>query len=413
MLDVHLGDLLVGTLGASSPGITRFVFDEEYIRLESRPTLSLGMIDVHGSPSAPRRSRFGRLPAFFSNALPEGRLRSYLAEAAGIDERNEEALLAILGDDLPGAMIVRSTEPSQSPPAVAARDEEHVMHFSLAGVQLKFSALLDPDAKGLTIPVSGVGGDWIVKLPSRRFEALPEAEAMTMTFAAHCGIDVPEHRLIGLSDIHGLPDGVTEAIGPAYAVRRYDRADGRRIHQEDFTQVFSEYDKYQKPIYTRIAETLLLAFRFEDLEEFLKRLVFNIAIANGDAHLKDFSVVYPNGIDPILAPAYDLVPTRRFLKNDPAIPIFEATHWGQITITEFEALAHAAGASPRIVSRVVNDAVERIRALWPEQCAETITDPEIRRTIDTQLATVPLFGGEPVSRQRRPPRMRAPRGEAL
>ncbi|HEX3468289.1 MAG TPA: HipA domain-containing protein [Candidatus Elarobacter sp.] len=405
MLDVYLGDLLVGTIGAVSPGVTRFVFDEEYARLEHPQTLSLSMLDDRGNPRAPGRSRFGRLPAFFSNALPEGRLRTYLAEAAGVDERNEEALLTVLGDDLPGAVIVRSTtEPAASFQVNAARNEEHPMRFSLAGVQLKFSALLDPDAKGLTIPVSGVGGDWIVKLPSRRFEALPQAEAMAMTFAARCGIDVPEHRLVPLSDIHGLPENIAESADSAYAIRRYDRAGGHRIHQEDFAQVLSEYDKYQKPVYTRIAEALVVAFRFEDLEEFLKRLVFNIAIANGDAHLKNFSVVYPNGIDPVLAPAYDLVPTRRFVKNDPPIPIFETTHWEKITIGEFEALARAAGASQRIVSRIVNDAVERIRAVWSDCSQQLITDVEVRRTIETQLATVPLLGGRPLPRRTRPVR---------
>jgi serine/threonine-protein kinase HipA len=409
MLDVYLGDLLVGSIGASSPGITRFVFDEAYVRGEGRPRLSLSMIDIHGRPRAPQRSRFGRLPAFFSNALPEGRLRTYLAEAAGVDERDEEALIAVLGDDLPGAMIVRSTEASTAPPVRDTHELAQPMHFSLAGVQLKFSALADPDAKGLTIPVSGVGGDWIVKLPSRRFDALPQTEAMTMTFAARCGITVPEHRLVPLSDVHGLPADAIDGGGPAYAIRRYDRVEDRRIHQEDFAQVFSEYDKYQKPIYTRIAETLTLAFRFEDFEEFLRRLVFNIAIGNGDAHLKNFSVLYPNGVDPILAPAYDLVPTRRFIHDDPAIPIFEVTHWNQITISEFEALAREAGASPRIVTRVVNEMVERVRATWRET-REELSDRDIRRTIDAQLATVPLFGGKPVARHRPPSRGRAASG---
>lgn len=410
MLDVYLNELLVGTIGSSSPGVTRFLFDDVYVGLPNPPRLSLSMVDVHGRPRAPRRSRFARLPAFFSNALPEGRLRTYLAQANDVDERDEESLLAALGDDLPGALIVRSDRPL---PGASARSgtpssNRRHMHFSLAGVQLKFSALADVDAKGLTIPVSGVGGDYIVKLPSRRFDRLPEAEAMVMTFAARCGITVPEHRLVPLSEIGGIPGDAVHGAGPAYAIKRYDRIDGRRIHQEDFAQVFSEYDKYQLPIYSRIAEALLAAFRFEDFEEFLRRLVFNIAIANGDAHLKNFSAVYPDGIDAQLSPAYDLVPTRRFIDGDPTIPIFRATKWDHITIEEFEGLAREAGASVRIVTHIVNDMVERVRTVWL-QTKDEMDDLDVRRAIDAQFATVPLFGGTVDPAKRSPRRAgRAP-----
>lgn len=47
----------------------------------------------------------------------------------------------------------------------------HALRFSLAGVQLKFSALNEPRG-GLTIPARGIGGSWIVKLPSHEFEGL-------------------------------------------------------------------------------------------------------------------------------------------------------------------------------------------------------------------------------------------------
>ena len=55
------------------------------------------------------------------------------------------------------------------------RGEAPPLRFSLAGVQLKFSALMET-SKGLTLPVGGAGGDWIVKLPSPRFDAVPENE---------------------------------------------------------------------------------------------------------------------------------------------------------------------------------------------------------------------------------------------
>jgi len=51
---------------------------------------------------------------------------------------------------------------------------------------------------GLTIPAEGVGGSWIVKLPSTSFESVPENEFAMMTLARMIGINVPEVRLIPL-----------------------------------------------------------------------------------------------------------------------------------------------------------------------------------------------------------------------
>ena len=49
------------------------------------------------------------------------------------------------------------------------------MRFSLAGLQLKFSA--NPETRGgSTIPAEGVGGSWIIKLPAREFPGIPENE---------------------------------------------------------------------------------------------------------------------------------------------------------------------------------------------------------------------------------------------
>ena len=64
---------------------------------------------------------------------------------------------------------------------------ENVLRFSLAGIQLKFSAIIEGRG-GLTIPARGMGGSWIVKLPSREFEGVPENEFSMMTLARHIGM---------------------------------------------------------------------------------------------------------------------------------------------------------------------------------------------------------------------------------
>lgn len=108
-------------------------------------------------------------------------------------------------------------------------------------------------SKGLTLPVDGVGGDWIVKLPSPRFEAVPENEYAMMTLARAVGIDVPDVRLVATNDIERLPQHLPEAFGQSLAVRRFDAAQraGERVHIEDFAQVFGVYpeNKYRKASY--------------------------------------------------------------------------------------------------------------------------------------------------------------------
>ena len=82
--------------------------------------------------------------------------------------------LWVLGQDLPGAITVMPADGEEWPEEAhnflegeAAKEAaEHAMRFSLAGVQLKFPAVQSASG-GLTIPTSGVGGNRIVKLPSR------------------------------------------------------------------------------------------------------------------------------------------------------------------------------------------------------------------------------------------------------
>jgi serine/threonine-protein kinase HipA len=116
-----------------------------------------------------------------------------------------------------------------------------VLRFSLAGVQLKFSAVMEASG-GLTIPAGGMGGSWIVKLPSHRFPAVPENEFAMLELARRVGITVAENRLVPMADIKGLPEEARAPGGKALAVRRFDRLPGgESVHMEDFAQVFGQF----------------------------------------------------------------------------------------------------------------------------------------------------------------------------
>ena len=94
----------------------------------------------------------------------------------------------------------------------------NALRFSLAGVQLKFSAIKSAFV-GLTIPAEGVGGSWIIKLPSMKFDEVPENEFSMMTIAEKIGMDVPEVQLVDPTSISRLPDGIEALKGKAFAVK--------------------------------------------------------------------------------------------------------------------------------------------------------------------------------------------------
>ncbi|MGH3802010.1 MAG: type II toxin-antitoxin system HipA family toxin, partial [Pseudonocardiaceae bacterium] len=300
---------------------TRFVFSEEYLNDPDRPVLGL----IFEQDLSARHAAALRLPCWFSNLLPEGRLREWIAADRKVSPQREMELLAQVGHDLPGAVRVLPVldgaddeigwlpKPS-SKSAAQQPHEQDAWHFSLAGVALKFSMLAKGDR--LTLPAFGVGGDWIVKLPDQTYPDVPRNEFTMMSLAAAAGITVPPVRLVHRDELDGLPSNVwTSREEWAYAVQRFDRDAHRNlVHIEDLAQV---RDVYPEDKYLGNYETVgALAHRGHDLDglrEFARRLAFIVLIANGDAHLKNWSLVYTDPRVPSLAPAYDMVSTEYYL----------------------------------------------------------------------------------------------------
>ncbi|WP_441255820.1 HipA domain-containing protein [Tardiphaga sp. 285_C5_N1_2] len=320
-LEISLNDTLVGTITNVPGDKNSFAFDPAYRANDERPTLSLGFLADTGGLVDDVPTTNARLPPYFSNLLPEGKLRDYVAEAADIHPQREFLLLWALGKDLPGAIKVRALGMSQQDEAKDAdvrRAETSPLKFSLAGVQLKFSALASATG-GMTVPVNGLGGDWILKLPSMTHEGVSENEFVMLGIAAALGIETPDRRLLDPSEIQGLPEDVGQLKGKALAVRRYDRpSDGARVHQEDFAQIFNQYpeQKYKNRNFSNIAAVITDQMGFDAGLEFVRRQIFNAIIGNGDMHLKNWSLVYPDGKTPKLAPAYDYLSTIPYIPSD-------------------------------------------------------------------------------------------------
>lgn len=318
---VNLYGRRVGTL-CQRGDHTRFSFTEEYLSNDDRPVLGLRFEEKLRAPYAAAL----RLPRWFSNLLPEGPLREWIATDRGVALDREMELLAQVGHDLPGAVqVVPATGPdenwkwSDEPAAPKAQTEVgdgvSPWRFSLAGVALKFSMLSLGDR--LTVPAAGQHGDWLVKFPDYRFADLPINEFAMMSLARDIGVDTPQVRLVHRDELEGLPSRMwPNSELWAYAVRRFDRRpDAARaaVHIEDFAQV---RDKYPNAKYEGTFETVAaLAYRGRDLRalrEMARRLAFSVMIGNGDAHLKNWSLIYPDRRVPTLSPVYDLVSTTAY-----------------------------------------------------------------------------------------------------
>ena len=398
VLEVRLGGVHVGTLTLLADEVSEFVISEEYRKRYPRPVLGQFFED----DLTRRHTSRMRLPPFFANLLPEGPLRELIAEREGIHKQREFFLIARLGEDLPGAVVVTpstvlSWDVAEPLEATGASTEPlEPLRFSLAGVQLKFSMLRKD--RGMTLPMGGKGGDWIVKLPDNRYDRVPENEFSMMSWARAAGLQVPESLLVRVADLEGLPEGISLREEVAYAVRRFDRpAPGRRIHMEDMAQVLGLYsdEKYKKYNYETVAKIILNVAGVGALREFLRRLVFIIASGNGDAHHKNWSLLYPDGVRADLSPAYDLVSTIQYIANDTiALNLARSKKFGEITLASFERLARKLELGTQDVLPIVRAAVQATLQSWSSIRADLPIPEEFKRRIEEHWKKVPLLRGE-------------------
>ncbi|MBM3952038.1 MAG: type II toxin-antitoxin system HipA family toxin [Rhodospirillales bacterium] len=400
VLKVLLHQKPIGTLVLLESDRILFTFDRSYIDNYMRDTLSLSFKDQYGGLITDIRPTQTRVMPFFSNLLPEGPMRDYLAQRAGVNPKREFFLLWALGQDLPGAITIQATDGDALPP-IDNGDDSHrganqgrPLRFSLAGVQLKFSAVMAATG-GLTIPVNGVGGSWIVKLPSSKYERVPENEYAMMTLARRIGIDVPEIRLISVNAINGLPEGMSDIGTMAFAIRRFDRLDdGSAVHIEDFAQVFDIYpdNKYKKASYKNIAKVLRAESGEAQIEEFIRRLVFNTLIGNADMHLKNWSLIYPDRRTPVLSPAYDYVSTIVYLKDENmALKYVRTSKFSEISKDELKYLAAKALLPQKLVVDTAADTVDRFFQIWKQEKFHLELPRQFVDTIDKHLSHIPIF----------------------
>jgi len=320
--------------------------------------------------------RFG-LPPIFEMNMPEGvlreRLRLAFAKATGTFD--EFDLLGIVGrsqvgrirytgqkeqlqEDVPFQSVDEILEKRRGGDLYRHLIEKFAAFSGISGVQPKVlvrdagasAALSKADHR---LSQSYRGATHIVKFwEQNEYPQLAANEFFCLKVAEKCGLDVPPYRL------------AEDAL--ALVIDRFDlRSDGTYRGFEDFCVLNARRTdekyrgSYETSIMKRFTEFANSPHVGEDLERLFTLIVINCALRNGDAHLKNFGIVYDDVQgEARLAPVYDLVTTSVYLPKDSmALTLNGTTKWA--SAKELQRLGETRmGGSPARVREIL----ERIHA---------------------------------------------------
>ncbi len=303
-------------------------------------------------------------PVFQMN-LPEGALleaiRRAIAKLAGNDDLT---LLRVTGGnqigrnryalpDAPSPGIVETPESLDELLSYPDTDElfhtlitKYALRSGVSGVQPK--VLLEATDRG----TATIGG-YIVKSWGGEYPCLAANEFFCMSAVKRAGLPVPEFYL---SDNGGL-----------FVMKRFDVAnDGRPLGFEDICslQALGTSQKYNST-YERVAKSIKdfvsPEFTQKAREQLFASLVLSCIMRNGDAHLKNFGILYDRpGAAVRLAPVYDVVTTVAYIPKDvPALALVGTKKWWPRKILEQFAIAHLALPIGKI-SNIINETSEAV-----------------------------------------------------
>jgi serine/threonine-protein kinase HipA len=325
ILDVHLHGERIGTLFLAGEDDYRFAYDPDLAE-RSEPGIPLlsAALPLRPEPFGAEPSR-----AFVEGLLPEGGRRARIAAALEIEPTDGFGLIAVIGSECPGAVSFRPRgegEP-EAPEEFGWLTEaeleallaphrglrphapEAATRAALAGEHDKLALVHDPERGRWGLPGPGRPSTHVIKPESGEYPGLAANEAFCQTLAERAGLPAAAAR-------YELICGRPCLVSP-----RFDRtADGGRIHQEDFCQALgfpppadiaagraSEEDA-EGPGFAEACGLLGALGARDELPTLLAAAVFNYTVGNGDAHGKNFALLYADG-GASLAPLHDLTST--------------------------------------------------------------------------------------------------------
>lgn len=318
VLNVYLKNKFAGCLSYNN-GELSFQYDKNYLANNNNFPLSASL------PLSESIFNDNVVRPFFDGLLPEDVARTQIARILKTDSRNTFALLKSIGADCAGAISVQSQnvklQDLSNPEYKYIEDEEAYnilsslkvrplyigeddFRISGAGAQDKLIACIIKNK--LALPLNGTPSTHIIKPNIEGYKDTVFNELFCMKLAKACGLNVPGCFIKTIKDKN------------FYIVERYDREKNdelwTRIHQEDFCQILNilpenKYESDGGPNLKSCFELLdKLKVAATSKIAFIDLVIFNYLIGNGDAHAKNFSILYKNDI-PMLAPCYDLMCT--------------------------------------------------------------------------------------------------------
>ncbi|MEN9636017.1 MAG: hypothetical protein RL077_4421 [Verrucomicrobiota bacterium] len=329
MANIFVNRRPVGTLSREDP-LNRFAYDE---RIASSLAVSL-LMPVAGGPYVAERS--GVLHPVFDMSLPEGALREAVSNlfAKALPAIDDLALFQIVGRSLIGR--TRFGE--------SAEQLDHVPAYNLSdllktrGTGELFGELLTRYAQ--YSGVAGIQPKVLVRddggLRMENFSPVETGERLTAHGSTHIvksfdparypGLAANEYLCLRAATAAGLTVAKTSIAtdGRLLIVERFDlKSDGSYLAFEDGCALSGRRsrEKYEGS-YEQLVSTLADVLRGPDgtgaeLAKFFRAFVLSVAVRNGDAHRKNFGVIYDDATGHVtLAPTFDVITTTPYLPND-------------------------------------------------------------------------------------------------
>ena len=362
-LNVFLLDRLAGTL-MSENGQMSFQYAQEYLQDDSSIPISFSM------PLRLEPFDHAITTAFFENLLPPDVIRKRLGKILHLSRHNIFGFLNAIGGDCAGAVALYPTDASlnskdaETPQLRELSSEETVQiltdlpkrplnlgrenGFRISGTGAQDKLIACVQNGKIFLPLYGTPSTHIIKTPISEYPGSVFNELFCMRLAQRVGLPTPPTEILTFADV------------PYYCVERYDRRseNGRmvRLHQEDFCQLLSvdPEKKYEFeggpsiPACFKLIRKMRLGAQGQ--LDFIRRIIFNVLIGNGDAHAKNTSVLYQGKICS-LAPVYDLLCTEIYpaLSRESAMAIGEDNKFDKITRASFARMAEDCDINPHVI----------------------------------------------------------------
>jgi serine/threonine-protein kinase HipA len=348
----------------------------------SRPELAISLT----MPPRPEGWRSNQLPPVLTMNLPEGFLRDRVLERYRkvMDVDDDMNLLAVTSTPAAGRVWASTPDHDEqsSGEPITLRDIlahhgteqlfdellERYSTTSISGVQPKVVVPeRQNDTPGAVDKSAVKSPDLIVKSAGVDYPGLAQNEFYCMSIARHVGLRTPEFYL--------------SEDGELFVIRRFDIGPKGYLGFEDLAALMGrhpdrKYDGSYSDVAKAIAFNVAPTYRARSLDELFRLIVLNCVLRNGDAHLKNFGVLYgdPSSADQdaTLAPVYDVVCTTMYIKNDQlALGMGGTKAWPNRKILEKFGATACEMVRP---GRVVDEVIERAMDYKPADRSSSIWD---------------------------------------